>query len=243
MPGPCKPLACSAVFILYTLLVGCQRLHHLALLSRRAENGHGSGGGLGGEGGAGELSDAQLSSLLPSLKQPDYYTEPSLQQLAAMARDDPASLASVANFTVGRRGVGSVRWLEPSDARGLDLDATVQLSKGSIEVGGRVGGWVGGRWVGGRLLAEWAGWPADLLLMQHVVPHIPPACLYSPPIVSALLFALLAFFLPLQVYLDESQKPEVGRGLNRPAEVTMLRIHKLDKDSGRPTQDPEAIDR
>lgn len=60
-------------------------------------------------------------------------------QLAAMARDDPASLGAVANFSVGRRGVGSVRWLEPTDVRGLDLDATVQLSKGSIEVRGSMG--------------------------------------------------------------------------------------------------------
>ncbi|PRW58789.1 nuclear pore complex NUP98A isoform X1 isoform B [Chlorella sorokiniana] len=126
----------------------------------------------------GELSDGQLAALLPSLKQPDYYTEPSLQQLAAMARDDPASLASVANFVVGRRGVGSVRWLEPTDVRGLDLDGTVQMSKGSIEV-----------------------------------------------------------------YLDDSTKPEVGHGLNKPAEVTMLRVHKIDKETGKPSTDPEAIDR
>lgn len=161
-----------------------------------AENGFGPSGGSAG----GELSDAQLASLLPSLKQPEYYTEPSLQQvsgmgshptsaggalrfclptsqpapggccpaavrfvewqpgrtlplcvkhlsptarlpacppqLAAMARDDPACLAEVANFCVGRRGVGSVRWLEPVDVRALDLDATVQLSRGSIEVRG-----------------------------------------------------------------------------------------------------------
>lgn len=45
------------------------------------------------------------------------------------------------------------------------------------------------------------------------------------------------------MYLDEGQKPEVGRGLNKPAEVTMLRIHKLDKETGKPTTDPEAIDR
>ncbi len=155
-----------------------------------AENGFGPSGG----GPSGGLSDAQLASLLPTLKQPDYYTEPSLQQvcdarrpahkggcapccalgvaalvnfspvpevealpaprphrlsphlasaalpapcllqLAAMARDDPACLGEVSNFCVGRRSVGSVRWLEPVDVRGLDLDATVQLSKGSIEV-------------------------------------------------------------------------------------------------------------
>jgi hypothetical protein len=38
-----------------------------------AENGH--------AGVNGGLSDAQLAALLPSLKQPDYYTEPSLQQV------------------------------------------------------------------------------------------------------------------------------------------------------------------
>ncbi|KAL4426686.1 hypothetical protein ABPG77_004742 [Micractinium sp. CCAP 211/92] len=139
-----------------------------------AENGFGPSGG----GPSGGLSDAQLASLLPTLRQPDYYTEPSLQQLAAMARDDPACLGEVSNFCVGRRSVGSVRWLEPVDVRGLDLDATVQLSKGSIEV-----------------------------------------------------------------YLDEANKPEVGHGLNKPAEVTMLRVHKLDRETGKPTADPEAVDR
>lgn len=164
-------------------------------------------------------------------------------QLAAMARDDPASLASVANLVVGRRGVGSVRWLEPTDVRGLDLDATVQLSKGSIEVSacgrcqgrctaaaGREGALCGGSGgaPGGPLAA-----PQACTLMQgrpslNHVTH--PALPTYPP-------------TPLQVYLDEGTKPEVGRGLNKPAEVTMLRIHKLDRDTGRPTADPEAVDR
>jgi nuclear pore complex protein Nup98-Nup96 len=70
-------------------------------------------------------------------------------QLAAMAREDPSSLASVSNFSVVRRGVGSVRWLEPTDVRALDLDTTVQLSKGSIEV--RACGTEPGRgWAWGR---------------------------------------------------------------------------------------------
>jgi hypothetical protein len=42
-----------------------------------AENGFRRGGGSDG----GVLSDAQLSALLPTLKQPDYYTEPSLAQV------------------------------------------------------------------------------------------------------------------------------------------------------------------
>ncbi len=42
----------------------------------------------------------------------------------------------VPNFTVARKGVGSVRFLERVDVRGVDLDAIVRFNKGSIEVGG-----------------------------------------------------------------------------------------------------------
>lgn len=146
---------------------------------------NGSGEGLGrlrhenGAGASGQgISDAQVSALLPSLRRQDYYTEPSLVQLAAMAREEPESLAEVANFTVGRRGVGAVRWLEPVDVRGLDLDALVDLARGSVEV-----------------------------------------------------------------YLEGGAKPDVGEGLNRPAEVTMLKVFKLDKDTGKPTQEAEAVER
>ena len=61
------------------------------------------------------------------------YVEPSLGQLAAMGREDPSSLAAVSNFTVGRRGMGQIRWLAPVDVRGLDLDGTVMLAKGTVE--------------------------------------------------------------------------------------------------------------
>lgn len=47
----------------------------------------------------------------------------------------------------------------------------------------------------------------------------------------------------MEVYLDDDSKPDVGKGLNKPALVTMERIFKLDKSTGRPTTDPEAIDR
>ncbi len=42
---------------------------------------------------------------------------------------------------------------------------------------------------------------------------------------------------------DHESKPGVGQGLNKPAVVTMERIFKIDKDTGRPTADQEAIDR
>lgn len=60
--------------------------------------------------------------------------EPALAQLASMARGDPDSLAAVSGFVIGRRGIGCVQWLGPTDVRGLDVDATVRLSKGSVEV-------------------------------------------------------------------------------------------------------------
>lgn len=73
--------------------------------------------------------------MLPQLEQgSDYYVQPSLTQLAAMAREDSESLAHVANFTVGRPGVGSVRWLEEVDIRGVDVEALVRLTKGGVEV-------------------------------------------------------------------------------------------------------------
>lgn len=46
----------------------------------------------------GDLSDGQLAALLPSLKQPDYYTEPSLQQVGPW----PVCLLAVA--VVWRQG-------------------------------------------------------------------------------------------------------------------------------------------
>ena len=72
---------------------------------------------------------------MPKLTKPGYSTQPSLQQLAALAREDPELLASVANFVVGLKGVGQIRWLQPVDLRGLDLDEIVHLSQGTVEVG------------------------------------------------------------------------------------------------------------
>ena len=126
----------------------------------------------------GSISDSEVSKLLPKLTQPDYYIEPSLTQLAAMARDDPSSLSEVANFVVGRRGVGSIRWIDPVDVRGIDLDSIVALSRGSVEV-----------------------------------------------------------------YLDDRNKPDIGSGLNRAAEITMLKVFKIEKSTGKPTKDPEMVER
>ena len=46
-----------------------------------------------------------------------------------------------------------------------------------------------------------------------------------------------------QVYLDEGSKPEVGEGLNREAEVTLLKVFRMDKATQRPSTDPTAIEK
>lgn len=116
--------------------------------------------------------------VLPVLENDDYYIEPSIVQLTAMAKEDPESLAAVSNFTVGRNGMGSIKWLEPVDIRGAHLDDLINLAKGIVEV-----------------------------------------------------------------YPDASVKPPVGHGLNKPAMVTMLKVFKIDKETGKPTKDPEVVEK
>jgi hypothetical protein len=47
----------------------------------------------------------------------------------------------------------------------------------------------------------------------------------------------------LQVYHQDGDKPKplIGEGLNKPAEVYLLGIHKMDKATGRPSKDPIAL--
>ena len=76
----------------------------------------------------------QVAKILPKLTRTDYTTEPRLEQLAPMAREDPLLLAKVTNFVVARKSIGRIRWLQPVDVRGLDLDAIVRLDTGIVEV-------------------------------------------------------------------------------------------------------------
>ena len=45
------------------------------------------------------------------------------------------------------------------------------------------------------------------------------------------------------MYLDEADKPDIGEGLNKAAEVTLHKVHRIDKATNRPTADPDAIAR
>jgi nuclear pore complex protein Nup98-Nup96 len=108
-----------------------------------------------------------VEALVPKLSQPDYYTEPKLQELAAKERAERGYMKRVPNFTVGRKGFGSVRFFGETDVRGLDLQSIIIFND------------------------------------KEVI-----------------------------VYPDEDQKPDVGSGLNRPAEVTVLNVKRYDKKTG-----------
>lgn len=71
---------------------------------------------------------------LGRLAKDDYYYEPSERTLDAMYAADPDILAAVPNFTVGRRNFGTVRWLQPADVRGLNLESTVSIDHGAVSV-------------------------------------------------------------------------------------------------------------
>lgn len=80
------------------------------------------------------MAAVQITKLLPSTSQENVYLEPSLTQLAAMAREDPDSLKSVSNFKIAHQIYGSVKWMEPIDVTGLDIDSKVRITKSNIEV-------------------------------------------------------------------------------------------------------------
>lgn len=98
----------------------------------------------------------QYDGILPILRSSDYYTEPSLQKLAELERVNPGCCKKIRDFTVGRVGFGSVKFLGETDVRGLDLVEIVKFNRHEVVV-----------------------------------------------------------------YEDESSKPPVGEGLNKPAVVTL----------------------
>ena len=89
-----------------------------------------TGSGSGGSGGSG--SHGGRKPRLPVLPEgEDYYLEPRLQLLEEMSSQE---LSQVRDFAVGRKGVGKVQWLSPTDVRGLRVDLLVQLRPREVVV-------------------------------------------------------------------------------------------------------------
>lgn len=76
----------------------------------------------------------EIEASLPTLHSLDYYTEPSLKELAALEVLYPGYCSGVPDFTVGRLGYGYVRYLSKTDVRGLCLDDIVKFHRHEIVV-------------------------------------------------------------------------------------------------------------
>ncbi|CAN6239926.1 unnamed protein product [Urochloa humidicola] len=75
-----------------------------------------------------------VEGLLPKLPAADYFTEPSLEELAAKERGEPGYCSWVKDFVVGRHGYGSIKFLGETDVRGLDLESIVEFNDWEVIV-------------------------------------------------------------------------------------------------------------
>lgn len=77
---------------------------------------------------------AGIEALMPKPRHSDYYTEPSIQELAARERAEQGYCKRVKNFVVGRRGYGSIKFFGETDVRRLDVESIVQFNNREVIV-------------------------------------------------------------------------------------------------------------
>ncbi|CAL5031340.1 unnamed protein product [Urochloa decumbens] len=75
-----------------------------------------------------------VECLLPKLPLADYFTEPSLEELAAKERGEPGYCSRVKDFVVGRHDYGSIKFSGETDVRGLDLESIVEFNNREVIV-------------------------------------------------------------------------------------------------------------
>lgn len=76
---------------------------------------------------------AAPSLLVPTLTDKSYEVKPSIE---AMKQYSEEGLAQVEDFTISRANYGAITWPGFTDVRGLDIDATVDIQKNSVELFG-----------------------------------------------------------------------------------------------------------
>jgi nuclear pore complex protein Nup98-Nup96 len=75
-----------------------------------------------------DLRETELPRLSALQVQQGYYMKPSPEELKArFAEEQGNNPAIVSDFTIGRRGYGSIRWVGQTDVRGLDVDKFVRI--------------------------------------------------------------------------------------------------------------------
>jgi nuclear pore complex protein Nup98-Nup96 len=80
------------------------------------------------------VNGASIEKMMPKLSKADYFTEPSLEELAAKERAEPGYCCQVRDFVVGRQGYGSIKFLGETDVRGLDLESVVEFNYREVVV-------------------------------------------------------------------------------------------------------------
>lgn len=88
------------------------------------------------ESSSGECSDegkvkVSISPLCPVLRNKEYLTEPSMNELQQLTDDE---LSCIENFVISRRDCGKIAFVGDTDVRGLQLDKLVSFSDGEIVV-------------------------------------------------------------------------------------------------------------
>lgn len=76
----------------------------------------------------------EIEASLPTLLRPEYYTELGFDELVRRELMDPGYCSRVPDFTIGRYGYGSVKYIGETDVRGLDLDDIVTFRRHEIVV-------------------------------------------------------------------------------------------------------------
>ncbi|KAL4197630.1 hypothetical protein AMTRI_Chr04g252000 [Amborella trichopoda] len=74
-------------------------------------------------------NSSEMEAILPGLLASDYYTVPSLSQLAARICVDSGYCQKVQDFTVGKLGYGVVKFLGETDVRWLKLDQVIRFNQ------------------------------------------------------------------------------------------------------------------
>lgn len=90
-----------------------------------------SGMSLAFEGGS---QDAGLPAFLPRLRSPDYYTRPSVSEIAFRESAEEGYCSRVPDFVIGRVGYGKVKFFGTTDVRWVDLGKIVKFGRHSVVV-------------------------------------------------------------------------------------------------------------
>lgn len=89
---------------------------------------------LGGEDFSLSQDLSRTGGLFPTLQSPDYFTDPSLSELATREFFNPGYCSRVLDFTVGRYGYGCVKFIGETDVRWLDLDRIIKFRRHEVVV-------------------------------------------------------------------------------------------------------------